>query len=177
MFIFLPPFVTSRARRNEDPAMAKMSGVQQLLHRITTTEFETFKEILEEGMMARDVEVSIPKFSIERNLPVNALLKALGADDVLSQDADLSGFLEDSNDTLHLGDAVHRAKIELNEEGTTAAAATALFSFRSSRPIEPAVFKADHPFVYVIYDKISKSILFSGYFRKPEENLGATATA
>lgn len=96
------------------------------------------------------------------------LLSALGAGELLAPNtADLRGFLADGETTLHLGDAVHRARIEVTEEGTTAAAATALFTFRSSRPIEPAVFKANHPFVYLIYDKTTRAVLFTGIFRVP----------
>ncbi|KAJ8983135.1 hypothetical protein NQ317_014710 [Molorchus minor] len=66
-----------------------------------------------------------------------------------------------------LGAAQHKAKIEVNEEGTKAASATALFSFRSSRPVEPAQFICNHPFIYFIYDKIQRAVLFAGVFRRP----------
>lgn len=51
--------------------------------------------------------------------------------------------------------------------GSVAAAATALFSFRSSRPLEPAQFVCNHPFVYLLYDRKLKSILFMGLYRGP----------
>lgn len=67
--------------------------------------------------------------------------------------------------TLQLDDAVHKAKIEVNEEGSTAAAATVLFSFRSARPSEPAQFICNHPFMFLIYDYNSKAVLFTGLYR------------
>lgn len=78
-----------------------------------------------------------------------------------------SDFSVISNQKLSLTDALHKAKIEVNEEGTKAAAATVLFAFRSSRPLEPAQFICDHPFIYIIYEKVQKAVLFSGIFRRP----------
>lgn len=90
----------------------------------------------------------------------------MGIHNLFEPTANLTGFSNDVN--LQLDDAVHKAKIEVNEEGSTAAAATVLFSFRSSRPLEPAQFYCDHPFMFLIYDHKSKAILFSGVYRGPE---------
>lgn len=68
---------------------------------------------------------------------------------------------------VHFTDAIHKAKIEVDEDGTVAAAATAIFTFRSSRPLEPTKFIANHPFVYFLYDKMSQNILFMGVYRVP----------
>lgn len=72
-----------------------------------------------------------------------------------------------SDKKVTLDQALHKAKIEVNEEGTKAAAATGFFSFRSSRPIEPAQFICNHPFIYVIFEKVQRSVLFAGIFRRP----------
>lgn len=93
------------------------------------------------------------------------VLRKLGLGDLFTETADLSGYFEQDN--AQLDDAVHKAKIEIDEEGSTAAAATALFSFRSSRPIEPAQFICNHPFIFMIYDHKSKGILFTGVFKGP----------
>lgn len=63
---------------------------------------------------------------------------------------------------------MHKAKIEINEEGSTAAAATVLFSFRSSRPTEPTEFHCNHPFVFLIKDS-KEVILFTGIYRGPKK--------
>ena len=173
MFILLPPF--AMARSMQDSSVPQNStiihdGIRQLIERIARTERgqQELREILDDGMPPREVEVSLPRFSVEKELPVNTLLEALGAGELLVPDkADLRGFLAEGETSLHLGDAVHRAKVEVDEEGTTAAAATALFSFRSSRPAEPAVFNANHPFLYLIYDRPNQAILFSGIYRSP----------
>lgn len=171
MFVLLPPFATTTSG-NGRAADAEHDGVRQLIERINTEKGALeLHELLDGDMPSREVEVLLPRFEIEKQLPIHTLLSALGAGDVVTPGAaDFSGFLAPGEGTLHLGDAVHRAKIEVTEEGTTAVAATAIFSFRSSRPSEPAVFKANHPFLYFIYDKPTRSILFSGVYRGPDPN-------
>lgn len=78
-----------------------------------------------------------------------------------------SNFSMLSDEKVSLGSSLHKARIEVSEEGTKAAAATVLFSFRSSRPAEPAQFKCNHPFIYLIYDKTANAVLFTGVFRRP----------
>lgn len=169
MFIFLPPFAMARALGQSANGSGDRDGIKQVIERMTTTErgIQELQDILNDGMPSKEVEVSLPRFTVEKELPVGRLLEELGAGELMrANSADLKGFVDDA-EGLHLGDAVHRAKIELNEEGTTAAAATALFSFRSSRPAEPAVFNANHPFVYMLYDRQAQSIIFTGIYRTP----------
>lgn len=90
----------------------------------------------------------------------------MGIKTLFQPTANLTGFTDFGN--LQLDDAVHKSKIEVNEEGSTAAAATVLFSFRSSRPLEPAQFFCDHPFLFLIYDHKSRATLFAGVYRGPE---------
>ncbi|XP_034947499.1 serine protease inhibitor 88Ea-like isoform X2 [Chelonus insularis] len=170
MFVFLPPFVTNKMQRDLTANERNKNRINQLIERMTNTEkgIEELYGILQRGMLEREVRLSIPKFSIEKELPVTQLFHALGAGEILTPGrADLRGFLSSAEDNLHLGDAVHRAKIDLTEEGTTASGATAILSFRSSRPTEPVTFNANHPFVYLIYDKQSRSIIFTGIYRTP----------
>ncbi|XP_043283992.1 serine protease inhibitor 88Ea-like [Venturia canescens] len=173
MFILLPPFAMSRSLNEsgkQQNSTIDRDGIHQLIERITKTKAgtEELLQNLNDGMPPREVEVSLPRFTIEKELQLAPLLHALGAGDLVTADkADLRGFLADGEGNLHLGDAVHRAKVDVNEEGTTAAAATALFSFRSSRPAEPEVFNANHPFLYIIYDRTNREILFTGVYRTP----------
>lgn len=96
------------------------------------------------------------------------VLEGAGIGDLLRPTSDLSALTGDRRDRVTLGGAIHKARIEVNEEGTTAAAATAIFTFRSSRPTEPTKFICNHPFVYFIYDNKKKAILFAGIFRTPK---------
>lgn len=168
MFVLLPPFSTARSYQIHDNQPQDV--IRQLVERLATERgSQELRKLLDDGMTLREVEVSLPRFTIERDLPISSLLAALGAGELMTLSADLRGFVADGEPSLHLGDAVHRARVEVTEEGTTAAAATALFSFRSSRPTEPAIFNANHPFVYLIYDKPNHNILFTGVFRTPPE--------
>ncbi|CAB0034222.1 unnamed protein product [Trichogramma brassicae] len=174
MYILLPPFVQTQqaAAAARSAGQPKSNGVRQLLHRLSDNQdsAKELRDILDSGMPAREVDLQIPKFSLERELPVKTLLDAMGAESVLdSTNSDFGAFVEEGEKPITLGDAVHRAKIEITEEGTTAAAATALFSFRSSRPTEPAFFTANHPFAYFIYDRPSRTVLFAGIFRRPNK--------
>jgi len=147
MVVLLPTFVPN--------------AVDELIKRLTP---ELLQEALNDGI-SREVELQFPKISFEKTYEFVPVLAKLGLGDLFNGSADLSGYFEEGN--VQLDDAVHKAKIEINEEGSTAAAATALFSFRSSRPVEPAQFVCNHPFVFMIYDHKSQGILFTGVFKGP----------
>jgi len=114
------------------------------------------------------VHLFLPRFKIESSFSLNATMIALGMKDAFSmRDADFSG-MTGSRD-LFISDAVHKAFVEVNEEGTEAAAATGIvMSLRSAaRPAPPKVFRADHPFMFVIRDNATGTILFMGRVAKP----------
>jgi len=148
MMIFLPPFTPN--------------GLENVLTRLTP---EAFEQALDEGL-SREVELQLPRFSFEKTYQLVPVLNAMGIKNLFVPSANLTGFSDNTN--LQLDDAVHKSKIEVNEEGSTAAAATVLFSFRSSRPLEPAQFFCDHPFMFLIYDHKSRAVLFAGIYRGPE---------
>lgn len=121
-----------------------------------------------DALYPRQVEVEIPKFSVENSIDLRPVFTVLGLSEIFSPEADFST-LSEKTKSVHFTDAIHKAKIEVDEEGTVAAAATAIFTFRSSRPLDPTRFIANHPFVYFIYDKISQNILFMGVYKVPEK--------
>ncbi|XP_021935517.1 serine protease inhibitor 88Ea-like isoform X2 [Zootermopsis nevadensis] len=148
MFIFLPPY-------------AKSNGIEAVIKQLSV---EGLQDIVEEDSL-RAVEVVIPKFTVEQSLELTPILERLGIGDLFQFTSDLSGFTEDGD--LHLDKAVHKAKISVDEQGTVAAAASAVISFRSSRPLTPARFIANHPFIYLLFDKTSQTIQFMGVYRSP----------
>ena len=88
-------------------------------------------------------------------------------------DADFSGITGKKN--LFVSEAVHKAFVEVNEEGAEAAAATAIVVMKASpakeSPPPPPVFRADHPFLFLIRHKPSGAILFLGRVTNPMAEL------
>jgi len=69
---------------------------------------------------------------------------------------------------LNIDQVIHQAFVEVNEEGTEAAAATAVIMQECvSIPEEPKIFKADHPFIFIIEQKKTGNILFLGRVNEP----------
>jgi serpin B len=115
----------------------------------------------------RDVDVTVPKFKTTAEFRLNDELKALGMRLAFTQRADFSGI--NGKEDLFISFVVHKAFVDVNEEGTEAAAATAVGFEAKSEPPPPPVFRADHPFVYLIRDNKSGSVLFLGRLSDPSK--------
>ncbi|KAL0171231.1 hypothetical protein M9458_031542 [Cirrhinus mrigala] len=119
-------------------------------------------------MLEQDVRVSLPKFKMEVTYDMLKILRSMGMEDLFDQPkVNLSGM--SPNNDLVVSAVIHKAFVEVNEEGTEAAAATAVVvteitSIDSSRP---KTFIADHPFLFFIRHNPSNSILFYGRFSSP----------
>uniref|UniRef100_A0A8C2U2K1 Serpin family B member 11 n=1 Tax=Coturnix japonica TaxID=93934 RepID=A0A8C2U2K1_COTJA len=109
------------------------------------------------------VEVYLPRFKLEGTFNLNEVLKEMGMTDIFTFKADLSALSEKS---LMLSNIVHKAYVEVNEEGTTAAAATGATIVRRSLPLTE-VFMADHPFLFFIRHNPTDTMLFLGKFCSP----------
>ena len=114
-----------------------------------------------------DVIIYLPKFTFETKYSLPETLTSLGMKSAfVSQDADFSGM--DGTKNLFIGDVIHQAFVEVNEEGTEAAAATAIvMEFKSAKQQEPKIFNADHPFMFIIQEKSTGTILFMGKVVEP----------
>ena len=122
-------------------------------------------------MSSAQVDVSIPKFKMTLKVQLAKMLMAMGMKDLFGA-ADLSGI--DGTRDLVVSKVVHKAYIDVNEEGTEAAAATAVVvELTSFWP--PKTFKADHPFLFFIREKVTGSILFSGRVMNPQEESGGSS--
>ena len=108
-------------------------------------------------------KVGILGISYDGSLP----LMALGMKKAFGPGADLSG-IGGSPGELFITAVVHKAFVDVNEEGTEAAAATAVVVGKVSAPPPPPVFRADHPFLFMIRDKRSDSVLFLGRLAEPK---------
>lgn len=110
----------------------------------------------------RPVKLFLPRFKLNYGFEASDALKALGMKQAFDTRADFSGMTGQKD--LFISAAIHKAFVEVNEEGTEAAAATAIVMSRKSvaRPLEPVVFRADHPFVYLIREPRTGAVLFLG---------------
>jgi serpin B len=115
----------------------------------------------------REVIVSVPKFKMTSKFSLGRVLQSMGMTDAFSDRADFSGMT--GNRELFLSAVIHQAYVDVNEEGTEAAAATgAVMSVTSVGPGQTPVFRADHPFLFLIRDKKTDSILFLGRVMNPQ---------
>jgi serpin B len=118
----------------------------------------------------REVKVYLPKFRVESSFTLNDTLGAMGirrAFDAAA--ADFSGMTGAKELSISL--VIHKAFVDVDERGTEAAAATAIGMALAAPPGEegsPAVFRADHPFLFLIRDQRSGSILFLGRVTNPK---------
>ncbi len=127
---------------------------------------------LRRSLVKQRVKVSIPKFRFEADYSLPEVLSAMGMPTAFTADADFSGM--DGTDDLFISDAVHKAFVDVNEEGTEAAAATGVVVGNTGAcPGTTPVFRADHPFIFLIIDKDSGTILFMGRVADPVESRGA----
>ena len=83
--------------------------------------------------------------------------------------ADFTGMQDNVSrgNSLFISQVIHKAFVDVNEEGTEAAAATALVFEAGAAPRTPILFKADHPFMFVIRHNATGSILFMGRVNDP----------
>jgi serpin B len=115
------------------------------------------------------VIVTFPRFKVTQQFELGGVLGAMGMPKAFQKDADFSGMT--GNRELFLSAVVHKAFVDVNEEGTEAAAATAVIlrglAMRAPDRTPPIVFRADHPFVFLIRDNRSGGILFMGRVTDP----------
>lgn len=139
------------------------TGLKKIEEQITLEKLREWTK--RENLENIDVHVKLPRFKIEESYILNSNLGRLGLQDLFnSSKADLSG-MSGSRD-LFISKIVHKAFVEVNEEGTEAAAATAgIATFCMLLPEEE--FTADHPFVFFIRHNPTVNVLFLGRVCSP----------
>ena len=114
------------------------------------------------------VNVSLPRFKMEQHFAPRPQLEEMGMTDAF--DGKKANFGGMASERLFISAVIHKAFVDVNEEGTEAAAATAIVMDTpvSDRiPVPPKVFRADHPFLFLIRDVKHGTILFLGRVANP----------
>lgn len=120
-----------------------------------------------QAMRADRVEVALPKWKFESSFQLNGVLKKMGMKLAFIDKADFSRMT--SAEKLCISRVLHKAFVAVDEEGTEAAAATAVMMTFAAAPARPKTFTADHPFLFAIRHRTTESVLFMGRVMNPKE--------
>jgi serpin B len=149
-----------------------IEGVDALARRLGANELAELFTALRDGQAKKPVALALPRFKAEFKADLRAPLRQAGIQKAFEADnADFSGMTARParEGGVHIDQIVHRAVVEVAEEGTEAAAATAV-GMRSAAiapPIAPVSFRVDHPFLFYLIDDTSGAILFQGRVADP----------
>ncbi|MCX6644837.1 MAG: serpin family protein [bacterium] len=145
------------------PAIERFGEIEQNL------DYSMLKEIID-GFQSQEVDLTLPKFEFDSAFALSDKLKALGMTSAFEYGlADFSGM--DGTVELFISEVLHKAFVKVDEEGTEAAAATAVVMElgMAAMPEDVVEFRADHPFIFLIRDVNNGSILFLGRMLNPKE--------
>ena len=135
-------------------------NIEQIEDNLTINSLNSWVENLTE----QRIEVYLPKINLSTEYSLKEILESMGLHSIFCPgEADFSGI--DGTKNLFVDEAIHKAFIKIDEKGTEASAATGIIM-----PISlPTIFRADHPFIFLILDKETDIILFMGKIVNPAE--------
>ena len=139
----------------------QVDGLAHLERDLTAAQLRGWANKWGAGDVGRDVEVSFPRFKSTSSFSLKEGLEALGMVNAFGPGADFSGMFGGRGPSIDA--VVHKAFVEVNEEGTEAAAATGVAMLSSAVPR----FRVDHPFLFLIRDRRTGSVLFMGRVLDP----------
>lgn len=131
----------------------------------------SYYEKISGSLQQKIVQLSLPKFKTTAEFELSGVLTGMGMPLAFSPKADFSGMRADSLKNLYIKNVIHKAFVDVSEEGTEAAAATAVVMGKAM-VVSPSLiktFKADHPFIFIIKDNATGSILFMGEIKNPNK--------
>ncbi len=116
------------------------------------------------------VILTFPRFTMTQQFELSSVLSRMGMPQAFTRAADFSGMTGEPDFTISA--AIHKAYVDVNEQGTEAAAATGVVMYATAlrrilRPPPPIIFRADHPFLFLIRDRKTGAILFMGRVTNP----------
>jgi serpin B len=147
----------------------EIDGLANLEAKLT---FQNLQQWMTSVRHEDEVKVYLPKFKTTSQFQMSDTLKAMGME--LAFNGNAADFSEMTGGRdLFISEVIHKAFVDVNEEGTEAAAATGVVMAPTAAPIqepkEPPVFRADHPFVFMIRDNRNSAIMFLGRITNPLE--------
>jgi serpin B len=145
---------------------AKKDGLAELEQQLTFANWQKWTQ----GLVSQDVIVFLPRFKTSTQFELKSMLQSVGITSAFNpQTADFSGMTGGKD--FYISAVLHKAYVDVNEEGTEAAAATGIImratAMRVPNPQPPPVFRADHPFVFAIRDNRNGAVLFIGRLADP----------
>ncbi len=143
----------------------RIEGLKQAERGLTVETLQNWRSHLQR----RNVIVFLPRFQMTFRADLKATLQSMGIVDAFKwPGANFVGFDGDPN-WFYIDEVIHKAYVDVNEGGTEAAAATALEGRMGGMSPEPPVFRADHPFLFLIQENSTGSILFLGRVADPTQ--------
>lgn len=137
-------------------------------------DFSQLRSILS-GLDDERVRLSIPKYKLESDFQLDKALSLMGMPEAFDwRKADFTRMTTEKDEPLYIGTVLHKSFIDVDEKGTEAAAATAVVMMTGaapgSKPDEPKIMTVDRPFIFLIRDMETGTILFLGRVMLPETN-------
>lgn len=136
------------------------SSVEDVVSHFTPNNWSNWRDALE----STEVFVHMPRFEIEYDTQLNDVLTRMGMGIAFSPQADFTGI--NAAGGLYIDQVLHKAFVEVNEEGTEAAAATVIIFERTSIPSKPTI-ALNRPFIFIIREKSTDTLLFMGILENP----------
>ncbi|WP_228291818.1 serpin family protein [Acinetobacter towneri] len=143
------------------PKVKDKAAMQQLVNELSVDKIKQWNK----GLVTQEVNVHLPKFKLEASYQMKNLLTDMGMPRAFEKGAGFNLF--DNSPPIKIDDVYHKAVVIVDEKGTEAAAATGIVVNAESASAPPPVFKADHPFLFMIKDNKTDAILFLGQVNKP----------
>ncbi|KAJ9580160.1 hypothetical protein L9F63_004177 [Diploptera punctata] len=139
-------------------------GIAQLVRDLTHISLHNIVSALQ----PTELLISLPRFKIDYNTDLLHKLNELGIQEIFTPNANLSGIVQWANDDLHISNVLHKGVIDVNEEGTEAAAATGTIVVPLMGTALPKL-NFNHPFLFFLRNTESGDILFAGRLSQPDE--------
>jgi serpin B len=141
--------------------LPRNNDVDAVVQKLSQTGFDNMTRSLQSGRVA----LSLPRFTAQYDASLVPVLKTFGMAIAFSDRADFSG-MHSSPPHLQLSQVRHSAYVRVDEEGTTAAAATSIGITTTAIEVPPKTFVVDHPFVLALRDERTGTLLFIGVIRR-----------